>query len=221
MENLEHLENLEDLGDAIETIDGLFEHAKLHVLAAQAPNPSRLSEATTPTPSEVSLVDLTDEEEMDRSSVPLVFRPIDETLSFFKEEILHEERGMTDRDLKEFLEKEYRVSKEAEDLLKIQEVNPELKGLDSGSSMAFLDTMHKTIRLVTRPLMATWQAVESSKDLLSSPLNAEAILKEAENLELSPSFLSSLKKLIEEKSRVEEAFRDTSKNFFFILSRLF
>ncbi|QQP37492.1 Hypothetical protein FKW44_017773 [Caligus rogercresseyi] len=166
---------------------------------------------------------------MDRSSVPLVFRPIDvrsnvypfsqETLSFFKEEILHEERGMTDRDLKEFLEKEYRVSKEAEDLLKIQEVNPELKGLDSGSSMAFLDTMHKTIRLVTRPLMATWQAVESSKDLL--PLNAEAILKEAENLELSPSFLSSLKKLIEEKSRVEKAFRVTSKNFFFILSRLF
>ncbi|QQP31351.1 Hypothetical protein FKW44_024922 [Caligus rogercresseyi] len=152
MENLEHLENLEDLGDAVplslpcpkcerrfETINGLFEHAKLHVLADQAPNPSCLSEATTPTPSEVSLVDLIDEvpitlpkEEMDRFSVPLVFRPIDvrsnvypfsqETLSFFKEEILHEERGMTDRDLKEFLEKEYRVSKEAEDLLKIQEV---------------------------------------------------------------------------------------------------
>ncbi|QQP53322.1 Hypothetical protein FKW44_005767 [Caligus rogercresseyi] len=68
---------------------------------------------------------------------------------------------MTDRDLKEFLEKEYRVSKEAEDLLKIQEVNPELKGLDSVSSIAFLDTMHKTVRLVTRPLMTTWQAVES------------------------------------------------------------
>ncbi|QQP55644.1 Hypothetical protein FKW44_000046 [Caligus rogercresseyi] len=218
MENLEHLENLEDLGDAVplslpcpkcegrfETVDGLFEHAKLHVLAAQAPNPSCLSEATTPTPSEVSLVDLTDEVPLlsrrrrwDRSSVPLGFRPIDvrsnvypfsqETLSFFKEEILHEERGMTDRDLKEFLEKEYRVSKEAEDLLKIQEVNPELKGLDSGSSMAFLDTMHKTVRLVTRPLMATWQAVESSKDLRELPLNAEVILKEAENLELSPSF---------------------------------
>ncbi|QQP38752.1 Hypothetical protein FKW44_019425, partial [Caligus rogercresseyi] len=101
-----------------------------------------------------------------------------ETLSFFQDDILHEERGMSDRDLKKFLEKEYQVSKEAEDLLKIQEVNPELKGLESGSSMAFLDTMHKTIRLASRPLKATWQAVESSKDLLSSLLNSESILKE-------------------------------------------
>ncbi|QQP37325.1 Hypothetical protein FKW44_017556 [Caligus rogercresseyi] len=42
--------------------------------------------------------------------------------------------------------------------------------------------MHKTIRLASRPLMATWQAVKSSKDQLSSPLNFESILKEAETL---------------------------------------